>query len=325
MQPVGPARARASGGSGVPSHFHSPELHRKGAWSRAFGPSSSAGAGLGWPPGQQVCLVHSQGPHSEGLSDPPAVHLWSRYHSIQLAECPGEAPRPAPAPAAWREALDLACPSPHPASLPPSGDPAPACTLLWVLPPRALPAPRGHRLSMAPACPDWLPPVRQDGHHWILVPCLLLGHGRRKLWPLAQESLACRPLRLVVPGPGWGAWGLLSLCQEERRKTTLFTEKARPLMLASSLPGGTEALCWENRKRGFPGPASHPPAAPPCPASAGPQLPACPSTCLYVPLTWRPRLPALGKAPRPHSGVPWRLLSPQCPLSTRDKHQRSAR
>lgn len=240
--------------------------------------------GLAWAglPGQQMCLVHSQGSHSEGLSDPPAVHLWSRYHSIQLAECPREAPQPAPALAAWREALDLACPSPHPASLPPSGDPAPACTLLWVLPPRALPAPRGHRLCMAPARHDWLPPVRRGGHHWILVPCSW-GMVAGAVAPGPGESLACRPLRLVVPGPGWGAWGLLSLCQEERRKTTLFTEKARPLMLASGLPGGTEALCWENRKRGFPGPASHPPAAPPSLLPLAPScLPVHPLVCMFL-------------------------------------------
>lgn len=59
-------------------------------------------------------------------------------------------------------------------------------------------------------------------------------------------------------------------------------EKASPLLLASGLPGGTEALCWENRKQGFPGPVGPP-------ADRLPQLPLSlsslcqpPAACLSV-------------------------------------------
>lgn len=52
-----------------------------------------------------------------------------------------------------------------------------------------------------------------------------------------------------------GDLGILVLWREEKKKTALFTEKLPP---ASGLPGGTEVLCWKNRKPGFPGPARPP-------------------------------------------------------------------
>lgn len=52
-----------------------------------------------------------------------------------------------------------------------------------------------------------------------------------------------------------------SLTVPREKKTALFTEEAHPLG-----GGGQKALCWENRKRGFPGlagpPAGHPPRLP---------------------------------------------------------------
>lgn len=71
-----------------------------------------------------------------------------------------------------------------------------------------------------------------------------------------------------------------------KRKTTLFTEKASPLSPASGLPEGTEVFCWENRKRGFPGPtrplAGRPPWLPPIlEASASCQLTVCLSSFVH--------------------------------------------
>lgn len=160
-------------------------------------------------------------------------------------------------------------------------------------------APRGHQLSTAPTQPDSgssEPRAGLASHgQAALNSCLLLAPG--------ASSWESPPAGLTAGGARGqdGGWRLLSLCQEQKRKTTLFMEKAEkasPLLLASGLPGGTEALCWENRKQGFPGPVG-PPAdrLPQLPlilsSSASHQLPVCPSICPYVPLTPGPRLPAL--------------------------------
>lgn len=176
------------------------------------------------------------------------------------------------------------------------------------------------RLACLPACPRRRTPLNA----W---PLLVHGDASEavKRWPQLTEwrdgpgrdSLRNRTLWLVVLGAGVEGLGTRCYCAKRREKTTLFTEKARPLMLASGLPE-TEALCWENRKRGFPGPVGPPAGHPPSfrqfsAASACRQLPVCPSPCLCVPLSSRPRIPVLRQS-RCHLSPTVRAVSWGLPL-----------
>lgn len=125
--------------------------------------------------------------------------------------------------------------------------------------------------SLRSVSPAWHPPTRPFGWsgpqgqagppRWAALSAYpLLAPG-----PCGKGRLPRRTLWWAAP---WAPPGLgeLSLQQEQKRKTTLFVEKAEKARLrppASGLPGGTEALCWENRKRGFPGPIGPPSGRPP--------------------------------------------------------------
>lgn len=116
------------------------------------------------------------------------------------------------------------------------------------------------------------------------------------------------------------------------RKTTLFmekAEKARPRLLASGLPGGTEALCWENRKRGFPGPigppSGHPPQLPPTLSGfCRPQAARLSVHLSVCPSDHRAQASSFGAKPLSGLTPRWKLLHPaRAPWPHGDKHPKA--
>lgn len=106
------------------------------------------------------------------------------------------------------------------------------------------------------ACPPTRPRRRAPLNAW---PLLVHGDTSEAVkprpllteWPdgPGRDSLPSRTLWLVVPGAGVEGLGTRCYCAKRRKKTTLFTEKARPLMLASGLPGDRGPLLGKQEAR----------------------------------------------------------------------------
>lgn len=156
-------------------------------------------------------------------------------------------------------------------------------------------------LPSPPACPrrratlnSWPLLVPGDSSK-VVKPAPLF--TQRQDGPWLGQSPRQDPVAGLAQGLGWGAWNLLLLCQEEKENNPVYG-KGTSADAGQRPPQGQEALCWENRKRGFPGPVGPPAGHPPSfrqfsAASACRQLPVSPSPRLCVPLSRRHRLPVL--------------------------------
>lgn len=108
------------------------------------------------------------------------------------------------------------------------------------------------------------PPQRRPGHRPIPT---VAG------WPLAPTGSCCAHGRA-------GGLGDRCYCAKKRKKTTLFTEKARPPLLAGGLPGGQRPFVGKTGSQDFQDPSGHPPATRPASANSQQLLPV--ASCLSV-------------------------------------------